>query len=482
MILKRFYDDALAQASFLVGCDGSHEAIVIDPNRDIQQYIQAAEDAHLRIVAVTETHIHADYISGSRELAQKVGAKVYLSDEGDADWKYGYASEPNVVLVKDGDHIRAGSVRLDVMKTAGHTPEHISFLLTDEKASPTPMAAFTGDFIFIGDCGRPDLLERAAGFKGTMEAGAKVLFNSLSKFKSFPDSLMLWPSHGAGSACGKNLSALPVSTLGYEKGSNWALKAGTESEFVNEVLAGQPEPPVYFKMMKYLNKMGPPILGGFATPKHLEDKAILDLLKEGKMIIDIRPSEEVVKGFIPGVIHIPLVGSFTTWAGWFCSYDEPLYFLSPDEESAKQAVKRLAMIGLDKVGGWFGPGAIAAFTASGGQLENMKQIDAATAAAKFKSKEVEIVDVRGAGEYSEAHIPGARNIHLGTLPSRHKELSEDRPLVVHCQGGVRSLTGMTVLRKLGHKNLINMTDGFWEYNQLGLPVATGAEAQSPANV
>ncbi|MBI1757005.1 MAG: MBL fold metallo-hydrolase [Fimbriimonas ginsengisoli] len=472
MVLKRLYDEGLAQASFLVGCEKAGEAIVIDPNRDVEQYLRLAEDEGLRIVGVTETHIHADFVSGSRELAKRTEARLYLSDEGDEDWKYGYAAEPNVTLVREGGDIRAGAVRLDVLKTPGHTPEHIAFLLTDEAASASPMAAFTGDFIFIGDVGRPDLLERAAGFEGTMEAGARTLYRSLAKFKTLSDSLMLWPSHGAGSACGKNLSSLPVSSLGYEKSTNWALRCETEEAFAAEVLAGQPEPPSYFKEMKRLNKMGPPILGGFRTPERLKPSRLAELLAGSQTVIDARAVDEVASGFVLGTLAISLKESFTTWAGWLAPYDQPSYLIAQDEAEAGLAAKRMALIGLDDVEGWFAPDAIEEARKEG-LVETIEQVNASDAYGRFAKREAEILDVRGAGEFTEGHIPGASHIPLGYLAGRRAEVPSGKPVILHCRGGSRSVTAYTLLRKLGHPALVNMTDGFWEYELLGLPIETG---------
>ena len=240
MYLKRFYDENLAHASYLVGCQASGEAVVIDAGRDVRPYLGDAEAQGLKIVAVTETHIHADFLSGSRQLAQETGAKMYLSKEGGADWQYQFASE-NDVMVGDGDVIKIGNLTLDVMHTPGHTPEHISFILTDHPASEKPIGAFTGDFVFVGDVGRPDLLEKAAGLKDTMKKGAVDLFHSLKRFKELPDHLQIWPAHGAGSACGKALGAVPSSVLGYEKIANWAFKITAEEEFVDAILDGQPK-------------------------------------------------------------------------------------------------------------------------------------------------------------------------------------------------------------------------------------------------
>src|SRR5262245_6516914 len=256
MIVKRFFEPLLAQATYLIGCGKTGQAIVIDPNRDLDPYLAAAAADQLRITHVTETHIHADFLSGSRELAERTGARLLLSDEGDAAWKYAFASPGD--LIRNGDRIAIGNVKIDVVHTPGHTPEHLTFVITDGVVADAPIAAATGDFIFVGEVGRPDLLERAANMHGTMEAGAKTLYKSLRTFNaSHEEWLQLWPGHGAGSACGKDISAVPHTTLGYERRFNWAFRVHTEGEFVKEVLAGQPDPPRYFATMKRLNKEGP---------------------------------------------------------------------------------------------------------------------------------------------------------------------------------------------------------------------------------
>ena len=213
MIIRNFYNDKLAAATYLVGCGATGEAILIDPLRNIAPYLQKAKDEGLRIVAVTETHIHADFLSGLRQVVAETGATGYLSDEGDSDWKYAFAGETGMKLVKHGDKILVGNLSLEVIHTPGHTPEHISFLLVDHPAGDTPHSLFTGDFIFAGDVGRPDLLERAAHVVGTMEKGARVLYNSIKETSELPDSLLIWPAHGAGSACGKSLGGSPVTSL-----------------------------------------------------------------------------------------------------------------------------------------------------------------------------------------------------------------------------------------------------------------------------
>lgn len=472
MILKRFYDNGLAQASFMIGSEG--QAAVIDANRDVEQYINAAASEGLRITAVTETHIHADYVSGSRELAERTGAQLYLSDEGDDEWKYAFANQPNVTLVRDGDTIQVGKVRLDVMKTPGHTNEHISFVVTDTAVCDQPLGVFTGDFIFAGDVGRPDLLERAAGYEGTMEVGARTLFRSIQQFKaSLPDSVLIWPGHGAGSACGKNLGAVPVSTLGYEKLANWGLKSPTEEDFVKTVLEGQPEPPKYFKEMKRLNKIGPPILGGFKVPPRLGGNVIFDLLERNDVVVvDIRSAGDVASGYVPGTINIPLSKSFSTYSGWILSYDQPIYLIAENQHDATAAVRELAMIGLDDVRGWMGIDAVRQYEKRFGEIAMVAQVSAHEMKERLDAGKAHVLDVRGMSEFSEAHVPGAINIPLGYLPDRVAELPP-KPLIVHCGGGTRSAIAATILHKAGRTDIANLPGGFMEYRDLGYPIEIG---------
>jgi len=471
MLLKRFYDDPLAQASFLLGDTDAHEAIVVDPNRDIDAYLDAARAAGLKIVAVTETHIHADYVSGTRELARRASAEACLSDEGDAHWKYAWAGEPRVRKVRNGDSIRAGRVRLDVLATPGHTPEHIAFRVVDEAASPEPLGVLTGDFVFVGDVGRPDLLERAVQMQGTMETGARTLHAALTQFRGAnPGHLVLWPGHGAGSACGKNLGALPCTTLAYESLTNWGVKCTDEEAFVREVLAGQPDPPAYFKHMKRMNQQGPAILGGFREPPRLVDEAIAGAVERGDPIVDLRPTADLLAGSIPGVLGIPVGGSFPTWAGSLLPYDRPISLLAPDRARALAAVRQLALIGLDDVAGWYGPGAFDAWQRSRGALAVTPAIGAQPAFEAAKTGELVLVDVRGRNEYAAGHVPGALHVPLGELPARAHELPRDRTLAVFCGGGTRSRIAMSVLRKQGFTRIVDQGGGFDAHVKAGLPV------------
>ena len=297
MIIRNFYEPKLAQASYLVGCSATGEAIVVDPMREVQPYLAMAKSLGLRIVAVTETHIHADYLSGTRQLAAATGATMYLSDEGGEDWRYAFRNDPGVVLLHDGEFVRIGNVSLKAIHTPGHTPEHLAFLLVDHPVSAMPHSLFSGDFVFVGDVGRPDLLERAANIAGTMEQGARNLFRSLKKLADLPDSLLVWPGHGAGSACGKSLGGSPVSTLGYERATNWALRISDEDKFVDEILSGQPEPPFYFKEMKRLNKQGPPLLSA--------DPAARRIGSPVGQLIDVRDSDVIRESSYGAAVVVP---------------------------------------------------------------------------------------------------------------------------------------------------------------------------------
>lgn len=478
MIFRRFYNEQLSQASFMVGCNATGEAIVIDPNRHFEQYLDAAAEDGLIITAATETHIHADYLSGSRELATLTGARLYLSDEGDAEWKYRFATEPNVTLIKGRDSIRVGKVRLDAVHTPGHTPEHLSFLLIDEATCSSPLGVFTGDFVFVGDVGRPDLLEKAAGYEGTMEKGAGTLYASLLCFKELAPELIVWPGHGAGSSCGKALSAVPYSTLAYEKVANWAFRDFSEDEFVRVVLDGQPEPPVYFKEMKRLNRDGPPFLGSFSVPQRLSGDRLLLPVGEAATILDIRAFGEVATGYVAEAINIPLDESFVTWAGWLVPYGKPIYLIANDARGAEEAARQLLLIGLDDVRGWFGKDAIRAYEKARGTLPVTSQVGMEQAASDAKKGEAVLLDVRSSSEYAEGHAPGAAHIPLGYLASRAIEVPTDRPVYIHCGGGGRSAIAVSVLHRLGFENVSNIPGGFYEYRELGLPIESGLPVPS----
>ncbi|HEX5004587.1 MAG TPA: MBL fold metallo-hydrolase [Gemmatimonadales bacterium] len=472
MFFQRFYDDTLAQASYLIGCGATGQALVIDPNRDAAQYLRAAEEEDLRITHVTETHIHADFLSGTRELAHRSGAVMHLSDEGGPGWQYAFAKAEGAVLLHDGDHFMVGNIRFDVLHTPGHTPEHLAFVVTDTAGADAPMGVVTGDFLFVGDVGRPDLLEKAAKVAGSSDAAARALWASLEKFRALPDHLQVWPGHGAGSACGKGMSAVPQSTVGYEKRFNWALGAATEAEFVAQVLADQPEPPKYFAEMKRLNRDGPPLLGEIKRPPRLTPDRLPALLAEGATVVDARPSAQYAARHVPGTIHIPLGRSFTTWAGWLLSYDAPFYLLvsgdSPDR--LDKALYDLALIGLDGAAGWFGGDAITAWGDGGRAYAATAAMTPEELLSRHETGEVAVVDVRGLAEWNAGHLTGVDHVPLGYLLDQIGTIPTDRPVVLHCQGGGRSLIAASLLESRGVTDVINLTGGFGAWQKAGLPV------------
>jgi hydroxyacylglutathione hydrolase len=468
MLLRQLYHDGLAQASYLIGCQATGAALVIDPNRNIEQYLAAAQRAGLRITAVTETHIHADYVSGARELAQRTGAQLYLSDMGPAKWKYAYAADAGATLLHDGDHVMVGNVRLDVLHTPGHTPEHIAFLVTDTAHAGLPMGLVSGDFVFVGDVGRPDLLERAAGFGGTMDAAARQLFHSLERFRELPDYLQVWPGHGAGSACGKALGAVPQSTVGYEKATSWAFDMRAEAAFVEAVLDGQPDPPPYFAQMKRVNKAGPAPRPTSLPPRLAFDELAPALAGE-LVVVDTRPADAYAAGHLPGTINIPAGDGFLSWAGWLLPYDRPIGLIV--EEAHLTAVRdELLLIGLDQVSGYWTPAVIAEQRTAGQTSAQYERQSAAELQPVIARNGVLLLDVRTPAEYAAGHIPGSRNIPLNLLAAAIDRLPAGQTAIVYCQGASRSPIAASILQAHGWETVTEMNDGFDGWQAAGAPV------------
>jgi hydroxyacylglutathione hydrolase len=466
MFFQHIYDKSLAQASYFIGCQKEGVAAVIDAKRDVDTYIEIAKANNMVITHIFETHIHADFLAGSRELAKLTGAKLYLSDEGGPGWEY----EFDHVGLKDGNKVKVGNLTMEVMHTPGHTPESISFLLTDNPASKEPVMLFTGDFVFVGDIGRPDLLEKAAGIMGTKEAGAKDMYESIKRFESLPDFLQVWPGHGAGSACGKALGAVPSTTVGYEKNRNWAFQyPNNEEGFVQYLLEDQPEPPRYFAMMKKLNKVDRPLL----TEVPILEKISADVLKEnmakGMKLIDARIKTDFAAGYIPGSINIQGNNSFATWAGWFLKYDESFMLLA-DESQLDDLTRKLMRIGLDNIFGYVPSTSV--FTDAGGKLEQVNTISLEETKQLIHNNGVQLVDLRGASEYKTGHITKAENIFVGTLPEHLDEVSKDRKVIIHCQSGDRSSIAYSILAKNGFTNILNYAGGMNEWVNEGEPVVS----------
>jgi hydroxyacylglutathione hydrolase len=478
MFMRMLYNDQLAQASYLVGCAATGEALVIDPNRDLDEYLDFAAREGFRITAVTETHIHADFISGARELAARTGALLYLSAEGTAEWQYAYAADAGANLVRDGDTFMVGNIRLEVLHTPGHTPEHVSFMLSDTANADQPMGLFTGDFVFVGDVGRPDLLERAAGHVGTMEAGARQLYTSWQRFQALPDYLQVWPGHGAGSACGKALGAVPQSTMGYEKRFNWAFQVQDESEFVTRVLEGQPNPPAYFAHMKRINREGPALLTTLAATPRLHLNEMLDVLSAGILVVDTRPADAFAGGHIPGTINIPLGTSFVTWAGWLLPYDRP-FTLIVDEHDAQAMVRDLRLIGLDAPAGYATSGVLAAWAAQCHELATSQWIDPAGLNELRAREDMRVLDVRERSETALGVIEGCRATPLGYLMGCLDEIPKDRTVAVYCQSGMRSSIAASLLNAHGYPRVVNLAGGFdaWHRHQMATSAVALAHAR-----
>ena len=464
MFLKYYFYPKLAHASYFVGCQETHEAIVIDPARDIEPYLETARSEGMKIIAATETHIHADYASGTRELSARTGAKMYLSGTGGADWQYTFAHAHPHQIVCNGDTFKVGNIGFKVLAVPGHTPEHIAFQLTDGKTTDEPMGVFTGDFVFVGDVGRPDLLEKAAGIANTSETGARQMFHSLAQFRALPDYLQIWPGHGAGSACGKALGAVPSTTLGYEKRFNWAFRMGEENPFVAELLSGQPEPPRYFAVMKRVNKEGLPVLGGLPNPPKLANDEITALLDSGAMIVDIRRRREFAAAHLPGTINIPLNNSFPNWAGWLIPYDRPFYLITAPGQ-IQEAVRDLIYIALDNLGGWFD---LSVLSDHATQSYPAPQITGMVEA--IRNGDVTLVDVRAQNEWDEGHIPGAKHIMLGYLADRWREIPKGKSIAFQCASGNRSAIAASIMQAKGIENVMNLDGGISAWRDVGLGV------------
>ncbi|GGG84907.1 MBL fold hydrolase [Parapedobacter pyrenivorans] len=450
LFFERVFDESLAQASYVIGSLKTREAIVIDPKRDIDTYLKIAESNNLQITRVAETHIHADFLSGSQELATATGAELLLSAAGGKEWQYEFDHIP----LNDGDRIDMGKLLLQVMHTPGHTPESITFLLIDPAISEKPQKALTGDFVFVGDVGRPDLLEMASGQIGTAEEGAKQLYRSIQRFSELPDGLEIWPGHSAGSFCGRSLSDIPQSTLEQEKLLNKAFQYhGDEGGFVDYVLDGQPSVPTYFAVMKQLNKARHPLLIEIPNYPKLSDEAFLRAWKNGLQVVDTRNKDEVANGFIPGSVHIEGSKSFATWVGSLLDYQQQLILVVEDER-LEAITRQLMRIGMDNIYGY-----VSEIERLGIALERPDIIDLHTFKALKNKNNVQVIDVRTEAEYQAGHIQGAENIPLPMLEANLNKVSKEKQIIVHCQSGARSAVAYSILRKHGFENISNFSGG-----------------------
>ncbi|MEO1077772.1 MAG: MBL fold metallo-hydrolase, partial [Bacteroidota bacterium] len=449
MLFRQVFDPKLAQYAYLVGCQKSGEALLIDPERDIDRYIDAAEAEGLRIVAVAETHIHADFLSGAREFAERLGVKLYLSAEGGADWQSAWAKDGayDATFLHDGDTFIVGNIEIVASHTPGHTPEHMSYVIIDRgSGATTPIGVATGDFVFVGDLGRPDLLEQAAGMHGVQEDSARTLYHSLDTFRDWPGYAQIWPAHGAGSTCGKALGAVPQSTVGYEALYNASLGAADAGEdaFVDAILSGQPEPQMYFARMKRDNRDGVPVLGGLPQPQKLSAAELKAAVAKGEaLVIDARLDRSAFMAkHIPGSLYAPMNKSFNTVVGSLVMDETTPLLLIVDADDIDEAVRDLIRIGYDHPVAFAEPKTLDRYFAEGGAAATIPEIDFSEVEARRVEPGVTVVDVRFAAEFASGHVPGAVNASYTRLPEyAESRIPADQTLLVHCASGARAAAG-----------------------------------------
>ncbi|WP_458112145.1 rhodanese-like domain-containing protein [Arthrobacter sp. R1-13] len=456
MLIERIYDDDLAQASYLIGCERSKEAIVVDPRRDIPVYQSVASAHGMKIVAVTETHIHADFLSGTRELAAATGAGGYLSGEGGPDWQYQFDGE----RLYDGGKVTIGSVTLQALHTPGHTPEHLSFLVTDGAFSDQPGYLLSGDFVFSGDIGRPDLLEETSGpgtgglepagtqAAGTDVVGARQMFASLrDRFLTLPDYIQVHPGHGAGSACGKAIGSVPSSTVGYERLYAWwgrYLANNDEEGFIKELLEGQPDAPTYFGRMKRQNLQGAAILGERTPLEEFETETVAkQLAADAVTFVDTRHHAKVHNGTVANALNIPAGKNLATYAAWAIDPERdprPLVLLASGPEQAEEIRDHLVRVGIDSIAGYVT--ALEGLPLSTPRLIRPENLPAL--------KPAMLLDVRTKGEHADGHIPGSKHLHGGRVLWNLDQLPRDGTLVAYCRSGARSSVAASMLRREGY--------------------------------
>ncbi len=480
VLFRQINDEKLAQYAYLIGCQETGEALLVDPERDIDRYLALAEAEGIEIVAVTETHIHADFLSGAREMAERTGASLYLSDEGGENWRYEWAQGPtetgrdyDVTWLHDGDTFHVGNVELEVLHTPGHTPEHLSFLVTDRGGgADEPMGLLTGDFVFVGDLGRPDLLESAAQVEGAMEPSARSLHASVQRFLDLPDHLQVWPAHGAGSACGKALGAVPQSTVGYEKQFNPMIEAARmgEDAFVEAILEGQPEPQMYFARMKRDNKEGMPVLGSLPSPRELTAGELKTLAEareaaaeEDRLIIDTRTDRSAYMArHIPGSLYAPMNDTFSAVVGSLVEDETTPIVLVTDEEDVEGAVRDLVRIGYDNVAGFAEIDTLRRSFEAGGPSETIDEITFDDVDAELPDEDTVVLDVRYRSEYEAGHVDGALNASYTRMPEYESDLPEGKTMLVHCGSGARAAAASSYLARAG-RSVTYVNDHFANY-------------------
>jgi rhodanese-related sulfurtransferase/glyoxylase-like metal-dependent hydrolase (beta-lactamase superfamily II) len=465
MYFEQFYLSCLAHASYMIGSEGV--AAVIDPQRDVELYLEEARKNNLHIEHVIETHLHADFVSGHRELAARTGARIYVGARAAATFPH--------APVREGDEIRFGRCRLQFLETPGHTVESICILATDFERSPEPFAVLTGDTLFIGDVGRPDL---SPGYTPQQLAG--LLYDSLhQKLLKLSDDISVYPAHGAGSLCGRQIGAERFSTIGKERAGNYALKAASRDEFVHMLTDALPERPGYFARDAEINRSGAAPLTDLAPLPALDAYAVLRAQQKGAVVLDTRPQEQFGAGHIPGSVHIALSGQFAAWAGTIVGLETDVLLVAEDVDRVAESRLRLARVGVERVAGHL-DGGIEAWKRENLALEQVPQINVQDLArlVREKKSDVQVLDVRRQAEWEEGHIEGALLNPLNQLTRTMDDLDPQRPIAVHCKGGYRSSIATSLLRRAGFRHVMNVTGGFDAWKAAGLPVATPDSARN----
>jgi glyoxylase-like metal-dependent hydrolase (beta-lactamase superfamily II)/rhodanese-related sulfurtransferase len=456
VILNQYYLGCLAHASYLIADQVGGEAVVIDPQRDVEQYIADSEELGCAVRHVFLTHLHADFIAGHLELRDRVGAKIYLGARATADYEF----KP----MRDGSTLELGQVQLQVLETPGHSPESISILVYDrEQSEEHPHAVLTGDTLFIGDVGRPDL-RASLGWSGEQLAG--MLFESLrEKLLPLPDETLVYPAHGAGSLCGKNLSTDTVSTIGVQREVNYALAPMSRERFIDIVTADQPDTPAYFTYDAVLNAREHPTLAQTLERelRPLSLGQLLELLDDGAQLLDARETAEFEAAHVRGAVNIGLGGSYATWCGTILEQERPLVLIAEPGREV-EAATRLGRIGFDNVAGYL-DGGMQQLEGTPEVVDRTERVTAGWLAEQLASSgQPNVIDVRTAREWNERHIDGAVNVPLSQLGERLEEIPSDASVVVYCAGGYRSAIAASVLRRAGRRQIADLVGGFgaWE--------------------
>jgi hydroxyacylglutathione hydrolase len=457
MYFEQFYLGCLAHASYLFGSDG--EAVVVDPQRDVEIYLQTAAEHGLKIRHIFETHLHADFVSGHTELAARTGATIYIGAAAGAKFPH--------IDVRDGFELQVGKAGLRVLETPGHTPESICLVITDEEKSNQPWAVLTGDTLFLGDVGRPDLSPAH-----TPQQLAGLLFDSLhEKLMTLPDSVLVYPAHGAGSLCGRNMRAERSSTIGTERLTNYALQIPTRDEFVKQLTTNLPTRPEYFAQDAEINREGAAALAELPEMKPISPAELKQMLNDGVTALDVRPGDQFAAGHVPGSVNIALSGQFATWAGTLLGLSSRPVLIADSPDQLDEARMRLARVGLELERGYL-DGGIEAWQQAGLPIATLNQMSVQDLHDKLPRGRMHVLDVRREGEWKSGHIADAAWWPLDDFNKALPLAQEDVPIAVHCKSGYRSMIACSLLQRAGFQNVINVTGGFAAWQQAGLPVAT----------